>query len=65
MPSRRLYSRPLRKFLVFMKNDTSVVKFLMSLVLLAQIALLDKTATTWKHIFGSKTLILYNICYGE
>lgn len=65
MPSRRLYSRPLRKFLVFMKNDTSVVKLLTSLVLLALIALLDNTTTTWKHIFGSKTLILYYICYGE
>lgn len=65
MPNGRLYSRPLRKFLVFMKNDTSVVKLHMSLVLLALIALLDNTTTTRKHIFGSKTLILYYICYGE
>lgn len=65
MPSRGLDSRPLRKFLVFMKNDPSAVKLLMSLVLLALIALLDNTTATWKHIFGSKTLILYDICYGE
>lgn len=65
MPSRRLDTRPLRKSLVFMKNDTSVVKLLMSSVFLALRAPLDSTTTTWKHIFGSKTLILYHICYGE
>lgn len=65
MPSRRLYSRPLRKFLVFMENDITVVKFLVSLVLLALTAPVDNTTTTWKHIFGSKTLIFYYICYGE
>lgn len=48
-----------------MKNDTSVVNLLVSLVLLALGAALDNTTTTWKHIFESKTLILYNICYGE
>lgn len=48
-----------------MKKDPSVVKLLMSLVLLTLVAPLDNTTTTWKHIFGSKTLILYDICYGE
>lgn len=63
MPSRRRYSRSVKKFLVFMKkHDTSVVKLLMSLVLLSLIAPLDITITTWKHIFGNKTLILYSIC---
>lgn len=61
MPSRRLYSRPLRKLLVFMKNDTLVVKLLMSLVLVALKAPLDSSTTTWKHIFGSRTLILYDM----
>lgn len=65
MPSRRLYSRPIRKFLVLWRNNTSVVQFLMSSVLLAIRAPVDNTTTTWKHIFGSKTLIFYNICYGE
>lgn len=47
-----------------MKNDPSVVKFVMSLVLLAPIAPLDNTITTWEHIFGSKTLVFmtHSIC---
>lgn len=66
MPSRRLYTRPLRKFLVFMKKMTlRWLTLLVCLVLLALRAPLDNTTTTWKHIFGSKTLILYDICYGE
>lgn len=68
MPSRRLYSRPLRKFLVFMrkkKKNTLVVILLVSLVFWALTAPLDHTTTTWNIFFGSKTLILYDICYGE
>lgn len=63
MPSRRLYSRHLRKCLVFMKN-LPVVE-LLSLVLLAPTASLYNIPTTWKPIFGSKTLILYSICYED
>lgn len=59
MSSRRLYSRPVRKFLVFMKNDPSVVKFLMSLVLLTLIAPLDTSQPHGSIVLEAKLYTIY------